>query len=405
MKKSHFVTGLDIGTDTIKIIVAEKKGPNGDLEVIFQTKEPSFGVRKGVIIDTEKVSQIIQLVFAKIKEETGKVIDSVFINAGGSHIFSAFSQGAVAVSRADQKISEEDMERVLQTAQSFSLSFNQEILAVFPKEFTVDQNRGLKEVIGMQGVKLGAEIVAVGGFSPYIKNLTQSVLDSDLQILDVVPCPLASALAVLTQKQKELGVALLDIGAGTSELAVFEEGNLIHLAVFPIGSANITNDIAIGLKTDVETAEFIKIQYGSCVCAGSNKREKIEAGEEVLVFFPKMLTGIIKARVSQIFAEVAKELKKISKNGLLPAGIVLTGGGANLNKIVELAKKDLKLSCRIGKPQGFVGLENDPSYAAACGLVLKAIDTEECDNKNSAVSKIGKTLGSKIKRMFQIFIP
>jgi cell division protein FtsA len=222
--------------------------------------------------------------------------------------------------------------------------------------------------------------------------------------LDIVPSPLASSASVLSPRQKELGVALLDIGAGTSELAVFEEGDLIHLAIFPIGSANITNDIAIGLKTDIDTAERIKIEYGSSIFKGNDKKEKIEIeGEEPLVFSQKMLTRIIEARVSEIFGEVHKELKKISKQNLLPAGVVLTGGGAKLPKIVELAKKELKLPCRIGKPLNFSGLEDDPSLATACGLVLRAADFEEGRSFSEGSLPTGK-FGDKFKKIFKIFL-
>lgn len=407
MPKTNLITGLDIGTSNIKILVAEKKNGESNLEVIFQAQEPSFGVRKGVVIDVERVSRIIQILLEKVRTETGQKIDSVYINISGSHIFSTSSRGTIAISRADRKVSEEDVQRVLQAAQTFSLPSNKEILDVFPKEFIVDGEKGIKEAVGMEGVRLETEVLVLGGFSPYKKNLMQAVLDADIQILDIVPSPLASSTAVLSQRQKELGVALLDIGAGTSELAVFEEGDLLHLAIFPIGSANITNDIAIGLKTDIDIAEEIKIKSGTCIFKGSDKKEKIEAeGEEPLIFSPKMLTKIIEARVSEIFGEAAKELKKISKQGLLPAGMVLTGGGAKLPKIAELAKKELKLPCRIGKSIGFLGLEDDPSFSTVCGLVLRAVEIEDSSwRASSSFSLIGGRIGNKIRRLFKVFIP
>jgi len=407
MARQSIITGLDIGTGNIKILVASFKNGEEGLEVIAQTQEPSFGVRKGVVIDCEKVSRIIQILLNKVRTETGQRIDSVLVNIGGTHLFCTNSRGTVAVSRADQKISEEDVERVMQAAQAFSLPSNKEILDITPKEFIVDGEGGIKEAVGMQGVRLEAEVLVLAGFSPYKKNLTQTVLDSDLQVLDVIPSPLASATAVLSQRQKELGVALLDIGAGTSELAIFEEGDLTHLAVFPIGSANITNDIAIGLKTDIDTAEIIKIEYGCCIFKGNDKKQKIEIeGESPLIFSQKMLAKIIEARVSEIFGEVKKELKKISKPGLLPAGIVLTGGGAKLPGIVELAKKELKLPCRIGKPSNFTGLDADPSLSTVAGLILSTVDLERKEGwqqKSSFSLKSGFL--SKIKNFFRIFVP
>jgi len=405
MSKDNLITGLDIGTGTIKMLAAIPKSEGQGLEVVAQAQEPSFGVRKGIVIDVEKVARIIQILLDRVRTETNQKVNSVFVNIGGSHIFCTSSRGTVAVSRADQKISEEDVNRVLQAAQTFSLPLNKEILEIFPKEFIVDGEGGIKEVVGMQGVRLETEVIVLGGFSPYKKNLTQAVLDADLQILDIVSSPLASATAVLSQRQKELGVALLDIGAGTSELAVFEEGDLIHLAIFPIGSANITNDIAIGLKTDIDTAEVIKTEKGCCVFKGNDKKEKIiTSEEESLVFSQRLLTRIIEARVAEIFNEVRKELKKISKQGLLSAGIVLTGGGAKLPKITDLAKKELKLPCRIGKPLNFFGLEDEQIFATACGLVLRGIEEKSWSATNLFPMTEGRLI-NKIKRLFRIFIP
>jgi len=405
MAKAHLITGLDIGTSAIKALVAQKSS-NTELEVMSQISEPAAGTRKGVVIDTEVVSNILQNILERVKTETGARINSVYLNVGGSHIFSTSSHGLVSVSRADQKISEEDVNRVLQAAQTFSLPSNKEIFDVLPREFIVDGEKGIKEALGMQGVRLEAEVLVLGGFSPYLKNLTQAVLNSDLQILDMIPSPISSARACLSPRQKELGVAILDIGAGTSGLAVFEEGDLIHLAILPIGSGNITNDIAIGLKTDIDVAERIKIEHGSCLLSSTKaarKKEKIEIGEpEPLVFSQKQLVNIIEARVSEIFGEVNKELKKISREKLLPAGVVLTGGGSKLPKIVELAKKELKLPCRLGKPQGFLDFEKDPSLATVCGLVLEGADLET--ERSPSILRRTNLL-SKLKRIFKIFIP
>ena len=408
MAKPSIITGLDVGTSGVKILVAAQKHGTSDIEVLYQGKEPSFGVRKGVVVDVEKVSRIVQVILNKIRAETGFKINSVYTNISGSHIFATYSRGLVSVSRADQRVSEEDVGRVLQAAQTFSLPSNKEILEVFPKEFIVDGEGGIKEAVGMQGVRLETEVLALGAFSPYKNNLVQAVLDSNLKIVDIIPSPLASASAVLSQRQKELGVALLDIGAGTSELAIFEEGKLIHVAVIPIGSGNITNDIAIGLKTDIDTAEAIKIERGCCIFKGNDKKEKIKTGEEEpLCFSQKNLTKIIEARVLEIFNEVQKELKKISKQGMLPSGIVLTGGGAKMPKMVELAKKELKLPCQLGRPSAFFGLEDELAFSTVCGLVLRGADLEEQEvwqpGKTSFVS--GKRIGERIKKILKTFLP
>ncbi|MCK4473992.1 cell division protein FtsA [Candidatus Parcubacteria bacterium] len=408
MSRIHTITGLDIGTNAIKVLVAQKTS-EGELDVLFSFQQSINGVKKGVVIDVEEVSDALQSVLDKIQEDIGQKINSVYVNIGGSHIFSTSSHGLVSVSRADRKISEEDINRVLQAAQTFSLPLNKEIFAVFPKEFIIDKEGGIRQQpLGMEGVRLEAEVLVLGAFSPYLKNLTQTVLNTDLQISDIIASPLASSRAVLTPRQKDLGVALLDIGAGTSGLAVFDQGNLIHLAVLPIGSANITQDIAIGLKTDIDIAERIKKEYGSCILQKQGKKEKIEVNEaEPLIFSQKQLVDIIEPRVSEIFGEVNKELKKIGKEKLLPAGIVLTGGGSKLPKIIDLAKKELSLPCRIGKPQGFLELEKDPSLATVCGLVLGGDDIEDKDSgfRGSGLADFIKGLFAKIKKILKVFVP
>lgn len=401
MARSYTITGLDIGSGTIKILVAQKKTGENDLEVLGSIKDNSFGVRKGVVINIDEVSKIIKYSLERIQEDLQRKINSVYVNISGSHISITSSRGLVSVSRADQKISQEDIARVIQNAQAISLPLNKEILEVFPKEFIVDGEKGIKEPLGLEGVRLESEVFILSGFSPYIKNLTKSVLNSNLQINDLVVTPLASARAVLTPREKELGVALLDIGAGTTGLAVFEEGDLIHTAILPIGSSHITNDIAIGFKTDIDTAERIKLEYGSCFLKGGEERTKAKIQTKPFVLSKKMLIRIIEARVSEIFGEINKELKKISRRELLPAGVVLTGGGAKLPRIVDFSKKELKLPARIGFPQGFFPPQEDPEFSTVCGLALWGADLE--GEKSPAF--FGKGIVNRIKKFFKIFIP
>lgn len=407
MAKSQIITGLDIGSSTIKVLVAKNDPKKEELEVLAFDEENSLGTRKGVVVEPEETTAQIQLVFEKIKNQINKKINSVYLNIGGSHIFSTVSRGLVSVSRADQKISFEDIERLMQAAQTFNLPPNREVLELIPKEFIVDGERGLKEVLGLKGIRLEAEVLVFGGFGPYIKNLTTAVLNAGVQIEDLVISAIASSRSTLTKKEKELGVALLDIGAGTTDIAVFEEGNLIHLAVLPIGSANITNDIAIILKTDVDVAERIKLEFGTLFFQGTDKKEKIRLDDgEILIFSRRQLSKIIEARVSEIFREVNKELKKISRYQSLPGGIVLTGGGAKMPKIREFAKKEFRLPSRIGKPQGFSSLQEDPKLATVCGLVLKALDLKtEKEDFRGAFSFPSKTFFNKLKNFFKIFIP
>jgi cell division protein FtsA len=409
MPRPYIITALDIGSGFIKLFTVSKKPGEEDFEILSYNQRPSLGIRKGVVIDVPKVTEIISSLKEKAEQDCGRRIDNVYAGIGGGHISCTSSRGLVSVSRADQKISEEDIARVLQAAQAISLSSNKEIIEVFPKEFIVDGEGGVREAVGMAGVRLEAETLILCGFSPYLKNSSQSILNSGLQINYLFPDSLASARAVLTPREKELGVCVLDIGAGTTGLAVFEEGNLVHTAIFPIGSGHITSDIAICLKTDIDTAEKIKLEFGSCLAPSKEKKKiKIDplsngAGQgEPLIFSKKSLTDIIEARVSEIFAITNRELKKISRQRLLPAGVVLTGGGAKLPGIRELTKKELKLPCRIGVSQFSSAFQEDPSLSALYGLILEGIDSEE--EQDSFPSR-GKGIGNKLKKMFKIFIP
>ncbi|MEK7080221.1 MAG: cell division protein FtsA, partial [Patescibacteria group bacterium] len=314
----------------------------------------------------------------------------------------------------DQRISKEDVERVLQATRAINISSkNDEILDVFPREFIVDDQKEIKQPVNLTGIRLEAKVLLLCVFSPYFINLTHSVLNSKLHIDDIIPSPLAAAKAVLTPQQKELGVALIDIGAQTTSLAVFEEGELMHLAVFPIGSANITNDIAIGLKIEVAVAESIKKQHGTCIFVKTDKEKsdhdpkgtpkKIEIFDESspLFFTKKNLVDIIEPRVSEILDLIQKELKKIGRQELLPAGIVLTGGGVKIPRIKELVKQQLKLSCQIGTPKGIEGVEADPSLATVVGLALEGVDF----GAEEGILGLIKGWWAKLRKMFRLFIP
>ncbi len=256
----------------------------------------------------------------------------------------------------------------------------------------------------------------MGGFSPYIKNAEEAVVGAGAQVLGLIPSPLASARAVLTARQKDLGAVVIDIGARTTDIAIFEEGELVHIAVLPVGSSNITDDIAIGLRIDIDVAERIKKELGLPVAGrhqhkiNNPKRGKVHKASEsdqedyfdMRGISQKTLKKITEARLSDIFDAINKELKKASSEGFLPAGAVLTGGGAQLNNILDFAKKELKLPCRIGFPAGIQGLPKDPSLAVACGLALEALEGVDMEGKPSRSVAV---FGSKIKSWFKMFIP
>tara|TARA_Y100000310_G_C20686239_1_gene819204 strand:+ start:180 stop:1382 length:1203 start_codon:yes stop_codon:yes gene_type:complete len=399
--KSRTIVGLDVGTKNLKMAVAKVAEESEDLEILGIEQVPSFGVRKGVVVRPEETAKHIAVLARKLEQAAGVRIEEVFVNLGGSRLFSTPSHGLVAVSRADGNISKEDVDRVLQAAQTFSLSQNQEILEVFPRQFVVDGEQGVREPIGMRAVRLEADVLAVCLFSPDLKNLTDAVTEAGLEIADVIPSPLAASSSVLSPQQKEMGTVLVDLGAQTTSFAVFEEGDLIHIAVLPVGSENITHDIAIGLRTEHDTAERIKTEYGSCITSKGKRTEKLQLQSgEIFPFSQKLVTHIIEARVKEILQLLNKELKKLEKQGQLPGGVVFTGGGARLPKLVEFAKKELKLPAKIGNPQGVVIAEKDPSLFVVLGLLQEGIPKEQeiHSKKPSSVMRI-------IKKLFTSFIP
>jgi len=407
MAKGNIVTGLDIGTHSIKALVAQRKGQ--DWELLSYAEVPSFGLRKGAVVSIEETSKNVQMIMSGIEKDCNRRVNSVFVNIGGSHLYVTPSDGIISVSRADQRISKEDVERVKQATKAINIPHNEDVLDVFVKEYIIDDQKGIKQPEGLNGIRLEAKVLLLCYFQPYFTNLTQAVLNAKLQIDDIVPSPLAAANAVLTPQQKELGVALIDIGAATTSLAVFEEGELLHLAVFPIGSANITNDIAIGLKTEVAIAESIKKQHGTCMFAKTEKvakdqsRKKIEVFDksDSLNFTKKNLVDIIEPRVSEILDLIQKELKKIGKQELLPGGVVLTGGGAKIPKIKELTRDTLKLACEIGEPKGIIGLQDDPALATVVGLALMGVDFDG----QEGILGLTKGWGFGFKKWFKNFIP
>src|SRR5581483_10326831 len=410
MAKGYFVTGLDIGTHTIKALAAQKHGQ--EWEVVSYAQMPSFGLRRGAVVNVDETAKNVQMLISGLQKDCNRRINSIFVNIGGSHLYVMPSDGLISVSRADHIISQEDIERVLQATKAVNIPLNEEILDVFPREFIIDDQKGIKQPLGLVGVRLEAKVLLLCYFQSYFINLSQSVLNARLQIVDIIPSPLAAANAVLTPQQKELGVALIDIGAATTSLAVFEEGELIHLAVFPLGSANITNDIAIGLKTEVSVAEDIKKQYGTCMMSSDKDlqpKKKIEVFDKSysLSFTKRDLVNIIEPRVSEILDLMQKELKSIGRQELLPGGIVLTGGGSKLPKIKELAKQQLKLPCQVGSIKGMVGIEQDPALATVAGLVMGSADIESLGSSAMLGMPMGfvKGLSDRLKKAFRVFIP
>lgn len=402
MSQNEITTGLDIGTDSIKLLSVVRRSDSDLLEVVAKGMIKSDGIRKGVVVEPEKVIKKIKQLLNQIKEINTEDIQNVTVNINGKHVYTVLSKGLISVSRADQTISQDDVNRAIQTAQAMSLPPNFEIIDSFEKDYIIDGQDGIKQPVDMKGGRLEVEVLNCCAFSPYVRSIRDCVIGSNLGLIDYIPSPIAASKAVLTPQQKELGVLLIDIGSTTTSIAVFEEGCLLHSAIFPVGSSHITNDIAIGLKVDVEVAERIKKEFGVCFKKkGYSGTKKIKIiNEKEISFSQKTLFNIIEARVLEIFDIVNQELKKIDRQGKLPAGVVLVGGGANLKGIDELAKKELKLPAKMGIAKGILGLEEDPVIATLAGLVLFGVENSGNIETGSKIKII-----ERISKLFSIFNP
>ncbi len=369
--------GLDIGSTKVCCIVGLHEEGAALPSVIGVGVAPTSGMRKGVVVDVEETVSSITAAVDEAERISGVAIDRATISIDGAHVQSLNSKGVIAVGRADQEITIDDLHRVEEAATAIQLPPNREILQVFPRSYTVDSQSNIKDPVGMNGVRLEVESHIVTAATPAIKNLDRSIYQAGIEIQGQVLVPLAAARAVLTKRQKELGVAVIDIGGGTTGIAIYEEGDVLYSSVLPVGAGHITNDLAIGLKTDIDTAEKIKLTHVRAHVSKVNLAEKVRIEElegDNNLIARRDLQRIAGARLHEIFHLVRAELKKVGKDHLLPGGVVLTGGGAKMIGIEELAKELLELPAVVGKPEGFSGIVdriNDPAFAAPIGLMLE----------------------------------
>jgi cell division protein FtsA len=377
MSKAVVIASLDIGSSKIRTVVGTMEGKTQVPNIIGVGIAPSTGLRKGAVIDVEETINSVSSALEDAERMAGEPINHVFLGIGGNHIESINSKGVIAVSHAGNEITEDDVDRVLEAAQAVSIPSNRRILRIIPKSFTVDEQKGVKYPVGMTGIRLEVDAHIITGLVPSVKNIEKCVLQAGVDIDDIIPSCLASAEAVLSKRQKELGVVVVDIGCGGTSVSVFEEGTTLHTAVIPVGGENVTNDIAIGLRTSVDTAEKIKIEYGTCNPGDVNDREIIDLSLiskiDTQKVSKKLMAEIIQARYHEIFLLVKDELAKIHRDGMLPAGVVLTGAGVKMPGTIDLAREALNLPVQIGFPQNFDGVVDkidDPAYATAIGLIL-----------------------------------
>src|SRR5689334_3601113 len=370
--------GLDIGTTKISCIIADTNGTDsGTLRVVGIGNALSEGLRRGVVVDLEKTVASIQRAVDEAERMAGMPVRGVYAGIAGDHIRSINSRGVIAVSRKDNEIGPADVDRVVEAAKAIAIPMDREIIHVIPQEFIVDDQDGIKDPIGMSGVRLEAEVHIITGAVTSAKNICRSIQRAGLKVYDLVLEPLASSHAVLGPDERDLGVVLLDLGGGTTDVAVFFEGSIRHTAIIPFGGANVTNDIAIGLRTPIDKAEQIKIQHGCALAALVSPDHKVMVsgvgGRADRDISRHVLASMIEPRMEEIFLLANKEVKKNHFAELLGGGVVLTGGTSLMPGIVELAEQVFEMPVRLGVPQGVGGLSAnvaDPRFSTGVGLVI-----------------------------------
>lgn len=380
MAKGHYYVGLDIGSSTVRAVIAHEPGEDEILRIVGVGTTPAFGMRRGAVVDIEAVAKCANIALEHAERMAGHAAERVVVSVSGAEIACQQALGVVAVGRADGEVVSDDTERALAEVQArLTMPLNREIIHVVPKDYRLDDLKNIKDPIGMRGVRLEMNALVVSGSASHLKNIHRALDAAGASATHVVVEPLASAEAVLSAKQKELGTVLVNLGGSTTSLAVFEDGDLLHLAVLPVGASHITNDIAIGLRTSIDVAEAVKLQYGSAQAKDISKKDEIDLAlfdsQEEGFVSRHHIAEIIEARLEEIFDFVNNELKAIGREGLLPGGAVLSGGGALLPGAVELAKEVLRLPVHVGYPKALGGILDEvdnPEFATVIGLVLYA---------------------------------
>ncbi len=391
----NLIVGLDIGTSKVAAIVSELK-PDGEVEIIGIGSSPSRGLKKGVVVNLESTVQAIQSAIEEAELMAGCEINSVFAGIAGSHIRSLNSHGIVAIK--DKEVSQFDINRVIDSARAVAIPADQKILHILPQEFVIDLQDGIKEPIGMSGIRLEAKVHMVTGSVSAAQNIIKCIRRCNLEVSDIVLEQLASCTAVLTEDEKDLGVCLIDIGGGTTDIAVFTEGAIKHTSVIPIAGDQVTNDIAVALRTPTKHAEQIKIHHACALSQLADEDEMIAVpsigDREPRTIMKQNLTEIIAPRYEELLFLVQAELRRSGYEDLISAGVVITGGSSKAFGLVELAEEIFHMPVRLGSPHDVSGLTDivsNPAYSTGVGLILygkeyqQGYDLEVQNNTNEGM--------------------
>ncbi len=406
---SNFIIGLDIGTSLVKATVAEIKDGKPVLRAVF--KEPSVGLRKGVVIEMGEVSPAVGRLFSEVKKNYKGGLKSIYVNIGTPQIKVQGSRGIVPISRADSEIYSEDVEKVVNSSQAVNMTTNRLIIHNVTREYIVDGVGDITEPIGLSGSRLEVSSLIIDAFAPHVKNVIRAVEIAGGKISGVVFNPLIASRAALSKTQKNLGVILIDIGFGTTGYAVFEDNKLVSTGLIPLGAGNITNDIAVGLKIQAVAAENLKLHYGYALAKEVSSKESIElkkfSPQERGDISRRFVSEIIESRLAEILEFIDNELRSMGKAGKLAGGAVLVGGGAKMPGLTALVKQELKLTTQIGmtmreewgnEGNDFADVFEDPEFVNSLGLILWASDGE----RHSHPSPISNF---RFKNILKYFIP
>jgi cell division protein FtsA len=407
------IVGIDVGTTKVCTIVAQVQ-ENGQVTILGVGQTPSKGLDKGVVVNIDDVVNVIATSVEKTERLSGYRIETAFVGVAGRHVSSLNSRGVVAIGHPDYEISRADVARAVEAAQAIAIPSQREVIHVIPRAYIVDGNEGIRDPVGMSGFRLEVETHIVTGEVMAIQNLIKSVQRAEVEVDDLVLQPLASGEAVLTREDKDRGVVLVDIGGGTTDIAIFIQGGIWHTSVIPVGGIHFTNDIVYVLQTPYNTAEYLKIRYGSALIEPAEHQpdemvdiEALAAGEHKTIS-RRMLNEILNARAEQVIELIYNEIQRSGYNGLLQAGIVLTGGSSQLPQFDTLARKMLGMPVRIGVPTGLAGLADtidSPPYATCVGLVRWGARHGMGMNEPLFRANGDETIYERFKNWMRAFLP
>jgi cell division protein FtsA len=397
----EMIVGLDIGTSKVVAIVGEINDEEGEVEIIGLGSHPSSGMKKGVVVNIESMVQSIQRAVEEAELMADCQVHSVYAGIAGSHIKSMNSHGMVAI-KDKREVAYEDVERVIDAAKAVAIPAEQKVLHVLPQEFVIDHQEGIREPVGMSGIRLDARVHLVTAAESAVQNIEKCVLRCGLEVDDIILEQVASSYSVLTEDEKELGVCLVDIGGGTTDIAVFTEGAIRHTAVIPIAGDQVTSDIAVAMRTPTQNAEEIKIKYARALKQLASAEEEIEVpgvGERPARQLSRQaLAAVVEPRYEELLNLVQSELKHSGYLELLGAGVVLTGGSSKMEGVVELAEEVFHMPVRLGLPQYVKGLSEvvrNPIYATGVGLLIYGLMN---GRENSRIRSGEEGLWARIKR-------